>query len=52
MSILVEELRDHLTQAATRAVDDDTRELIDVALTLVEDLPQPELVETRVLHEA
>jgi hypothetical protein len=45
MSTPVDELRDQLTQAATLAVEDDTRNCIDTALELVEGLPQPELVE-------
>ena len=45
MSTPVDKLRDQLTQAATQAVDANTREHIDVALKLVEDLPQTELIE-------
>jgi len=45
MSTLIEELRSQLSQAAEGEVDDDTRAHIEMALKLVADLPQPELIE-------
>jgi len=45
MSTRVEELRNLLTEAAKGAIDEDTKDHIEVALTLVEELPQPTLVE-------
>ena len=45
MSTPVEELRNQLSQAAKGAVDDDTREHIEAALALVDELSGPELLE-------
>jgi len=45
MSTPVEELRSQLSQAAHGAVDDDTRDHIEAALALVDELSGPELLE-------
>ena len=45
MSTLVEELRTQLTEAAEGAVDEDTRDHIEAALALVDELSGPELIE-------
>jgi len=44
MSTPVEELRSQLSQAAHGAVDDDTRDHIEAALALVDELSGPELL--------
>ena len=45
MSTPTEELRNQLTEAAEGAVDDDTREHIEAAIILVDELSGPELLE-------
>jgi ribosomal protein L32 len=45
MSTPVEELRSQLTEAAQCTVDDDTRDHIETALALVDELSGPELIE-------
>lgn len=45
MNTPVEELRSQLTEAAEGAVDDETRDHIETALALVDELSGPELIE-------
>jgi hypothetical protein len=45
MSTPVEELRSQLTEAAEGAVDNETRDHIETALALVDELSGPELIE-------
>jgi len=45
MSTPVEELRSQLSHAAEGAVDDETRDHIEMALALVDELSGPELLE-------
>jgi len=45
MSTPVEKLRNQLTEAAKGAVDDDTREHIEAAIILIDELSGPELLE-------
>jgi len=45
MSTPVDELRNQLNHAAQGAVDDETREHIEAAIALVDQLSRPELLE-------
>jgi hypothetical protein len=45
MSTTVEKLRDQLTEASMQAVDTETREHIETAIELVDELSGPELLE-------
>jgi len=45
MSTPIQELRNQLTEAAKGAVDDETRDHIEAAIEMVDDLSGPELLE-------
>jgi len=45
MSTTLKELRDQLTEVSMQAVDTETREHIETAIELIDELPGPELLE-------